>query len=167
MDGGRVICGDLLGFTEDIGFVCLDFTPAMQSDLRETTDRSRVVTGTSAMTESGATADVDRGVAVQSKNVHVKAAKHKPPSKRNTPCGYPGCNFNGVNIKRHTQSVHPGKPIHIRGSGFEPSGPFSHWIAPSRPGLEVSERACINTSGPFCCLRILFAVLYPIEISYA
>ena len=74
MNGGRVFCGDLLSFTEDIGFVCLDFTPAMQSDLRETTDRSRVVTGTSAMTESGATADVDRGDAVKSKTVHVKAA---------------------------------------------------------------------------------------------
>ena len=135
---------------EDIGFDCLDFTPGMQSDLRETTDRSRVVTGTSAMT--GATADVDRGEAVNSKTVHVKAAKHKHPSKKNTPCGYPGCNFNGVNIKRHTQNVHPGKPIHVRDSGFEPIGPYSNWIAPSRPELEVSGSACINISRPFCCL---------------
>ena len=55
MDGWRAISGDLLGFTEDIGFVCFDFTPAMQADLRETTDRSRIGTGTSAMTESDAT----------------------------------------------------------------------------------------------------------------
>ena len=75
----------------------------MQSDLRETTDRSRVVAGTSARTESDATADVDGGDAVKPKTVHVKAAKNKPPSKRNTPCGYPGCNFSGVNIKGHTQ----------------------------------------------------------------
>ena len=144
---GRAICSDF-SVLRKIGFVCLDLTPAMQSDLRETTDRTRIGTGASAMTESGATADVDRGENVKSKTMHVKAAKHKPPSKRNTPCGHPGCNFNGVNIRRHTQSVHPGKPIHVRGSGFEPSGPFSHWIAPSRPELEVSGWAmeCIYTA---------------------
>ena len=59
-------------------------------------------------------------------SVHMKAAKHKPSSKRNTHCGYPGCNFNGASIKRY----HSEQPTHVRGSGFEPSGSFSHWAAP-------------------------------------
>ena len=43
----------------------------MQSDLRKMIDRSRIGTGTSVMTESGVTADVDRGENVKSKTVRV------------------------------------------------------------------------------------------------
>ena len=67
---GRAICSDLLGLRK-IGFVCLDLTPAMQSDLREMIDYSRIGTGASVMTESGAAADVDRGENVKSKTEHV------------------------------------------------------------------------------------------------
>ena len=113
----------------------------MQSDPDEPGTTDSISVELTHATGDDLTADIgdqDGAVCAEARTVDAKAVSSKPPSKRNTPCGYPGCKFNGVNIKRHMRRVHPEKPIHIRGSGFEPNGRFSHWITSSQPGVEVS-----------------------------
>ena len=119
------------------------FEITMQVDISGvgTVTRDRIQDYIGHETEAGSDSDADCGVTVRTNTV---AEKPKPPSKRNTPCGYSGCKFNGVNLKRHMQRVHPKKPAHIRGSGFEPNGRFNHWIAPSQPQMEVSYIWCAN-----------------------
>ena len=116
----------------------------MQTDESETHDQGHVSPRPEAE-EEGASAGIpaeavieDHIGSMKTRTVNDKVVRHLPPSKRNVPCGYTGCKFNGVNLKRHMRRVHPEKPIHIRGSGFEPSGKFNHWIAPSQHPVEVS-----------------------------
>ena len=65
--------------------------------------------------------------------IYVKAAKRKPPSQRNTPCGYPKLQF-----QRHEYRAARAKRVPWKADSLLWEWPFSHWIAPSWPELEVS-----------------------------